>query len=127
MESSFKIFYRSELFPKEHFRFESSKEIFHDTVIQTVSLSRHTLSNSMVCQHLLIVSHLILPSLIRMQQRSRPSRKNRKQTIHHCFGLSKIRSFANRIRQDFRAKQIKDRRQIDFLITYGEFGNIRHL
>ena len=94
MELAFEILHGFELLSKEHFRFESTEEIFHDTVIQAIPLSRHALSDPVIRKHLLKFSHLVLPSLIRMQQRSRIPGKNGKQSIHHCLCLSKVWSLA---------------------------------
>ena len=64
MELAFEILHGFELLSKEHFRFESTEEIFHDTVIQAIPLSRHALSDPVIRKHLLKFSHLVLPSLI---------------------------------------------------------------
>ena len=61
-----------------------------------------------------------------MQQRRRIPGKNSKQPIHHCLCLSKVWSFADRIREDFRVEQIQYRRKIDFLVAHVELGNIRY-
>jgi len=126
MEFAFEIPHGFELLSKEHFRFEPTEEIFHDTVIQAISFSRHALGDPVIRKHLLKFSHLVLPSLIRMQQRSRIPWKNGKQPLHHCPCLSKVWTLTDRICQNFRVEQIQYRRKINFLIAHVELGNIRH-
>ena len=53
LEFFLKIFDRAELFTEEHFYFESTEEVFHYAVVQTISLSGHALCDIVLLEHLL--------------------------------------------------------------------------
>ena len=45
---------------------ENTKEVFHDTIVVTITLSGHALLDAFIFEHLLVGSHLVLPALVRM-------------------------------------------------------------
>ena len=56
----------------EQLTFEQTEEILHHGIVQTVTLSAHTLPDTLVFQHLLILSVLVVPSLVRMKNQPCP-------------------------------------------------------
>ena len=48
-------------------RLENAKKVLHNTVVVAISFPGHTLANAFVFQHLSVRSHLVLPTLIRVE------------------------------------------------------------
>ena len=61
------VLHRSKFLQIQQFAFEQAKEIFHDSIIQTVAFSAHTLSNAFLTKQTLVLLMLILPTLVGMK------------------------------------------------------------
>jgi cellulose biosynthesis protein BcsQ len=55
----------------KQFRFQDTEEVFNNCIIQTVTLAGHALVNSLFAKPMLMVFHLILPTLVRVENKSR--------------------------------------------------------
>ena len=60
---SLEVLHGLEFLQIEQLAFEQTEEILHHGIVQTVTLSAHTLPDTLVFQHLLILSVLVVPSL----------------------------------------------------------------
>ena len=58
------VFHRVEVLKIEQFTLQQSEEIFYYSIIQTVSLSAHTLNDTVIRQLFLVMFVLVLPALI---------------------------------------------------------------
>ena len=56
-----------ELLQIQQLTFEQSEEIFYHSIVQTVSLAAHALSDTLFPKHPLILLMLVLPALIGMK------------------------------------------------------------
>ena len=61
------MFHRFEFLEVQQLTFEQSEEIFYHSIVQTVSLAAHTLSDTLFPKHPLILLMLVLPALIGMK------------------------------------------------------------
>ena len=61
------MFKRIKFLQVKQLRFEQTKEVFHDSIIQAVPFAAHTLADAFGFQHPLILFVLVLPSLIRVK------------------------------------------------------------
>ena len=94
-------------------RLENAKEVFHDTIVIAISLSRHALPDALVFEHLLIGSHLILPALIRVQDQLTIVRDLPESIFQHCSDLVEVRARGQRITDDLTIEEIHDRGKIE--------------
>ena len=67
----------------EQFTLEKNKEVFDHSIIQTIAFSAHTLNDTVINQLLLVMLMLILPSLVRVQNRSCPWGQPARSGINH--------------------------------------------
>ena len=98
----FWIFYlmESTFISIEHLVLQSSKEIFYQWIVQTVTFVWHGLYDYFFLKDLMISSHLILPPLIGMQDQSSKICILFKSLIQHLYRLWKIRTAGNTIGDD---------------------------
>ena len=69
---SLEVLHGLEFLQIEQLTFEQTEEILHHCIVQTVTLSAHTLPDTLVFQHLLILCVLVVPSLVRMKNQPCP-------------------------------------------------------
>ena len=79
----FEVFHRIEILEIEQFALQQAEEIFYYSIIQTVALSAHALNDTVIRQLLLIMLVLVLPALVRMQNRSCPRGQPARGVIDH--------------------------------------------
>ena len=63
-ELLFEVFHRFKLLQIKEFTLEQTEEVFYYSVVQTVTLSAHTLSDAFLTKHALVLFVLVLPALI---------------------------------------------------------------
>ena len=67
----------------EQFTLEQAEEVFDHGIIQTVALSAHTLNDAIVGEFLLVISVLVLPALIGVQNGGCPRGQPTRSTFDH--------------------------------------------
>ena len=77
------VFHRIEVLKIEQFALQKPEEVFHHSIIQTVTFSAHTLNDTVIGQPSLILFMLVLPPLIRVQKRSCPRGQPTRGAINH--------------------------------------------
>ena len=77
------MFYGLKLLKIEKFTLEQPKEIFYNSIIQTVAFSAHILTDTFLLEHLAIMLVLILPSLVGMENQTRSIRYGFKSFIEY--------------------------------------------
>ena len=61
---NFEVFQRIEFLQIQQLTLQQAKEVFHDSIIQTVTFAAHALPDAIVFQQLLVMFMLILSALI---------------------------------------------------------------
>ena len=64
------MFHGAELLQIQQLTFEQPEEIFYHSIVQTVSLAAHALSDPLLAKHPLVLLVLILPTLIRVENQA---------------------------------------------------------
>lgn len=82
-EFLFEVFHRLEFLQIEQFAFEQTKEIFYHSIVRTVSFPVHTLANTFLPEHALILLVLVLTTLVGMEDKLRPIRYFVKSLVQH--------------------------------------------
>ena len=114
-----------EFFQIEQFRLEQSEEVLGNSIIQTSGFPGHTLRNALCLQQILVGFHLILPALIRMQnQIVNLIWQLLKSALQHIRDLFEVWMAAQIVADNFAIEQIKNWRQVEFLVVHFELGNI---
>ncbi|RMR20670.1 hypothetical protein ALP89_200108 [Pseudomonas syringae pv. persicae] len=108
----------------EKFRFQRAKKTLNSRVVVAVTLARHAGCDRILIEQSLVNRHPILPALVGMQNRLFMRSKPLKCSFKHFVDHGVQRAPGNRIGNDFAAVQIHDRRQIEFLASYFEFGHV---
>ena len=85
--------------------FEQSKEILNHSIVQTVALAAHALSDSLVTEHPLVLLVLVLPALVGVQDQIRVIRNLLKCHIQHGCHHAQHRPLRNRVADDHCCRQ----------------------
>lgn len=102
--------------------FENFKEVLNHRMVQTVPLMGHALGKVSVVQRFLVFPHLVMPSLIRMEDGFLSERKVFESLVDQFIRRPEFECIGN----DFTVKQIQYRRQVEFLPEKGELRHIGH-
>ena len=79
----FEVCHRIEILEIEQLALQQTEEIFYYGIIQTVTLSAHALNDTVILQLLLLLLVLVMPALVRMQNRSCPGGQPARGVIDH--------------------------------------------
>ena len=88
-----------------------AEEGFPDRIVQTISPSGHTLANVSFQQPFLMQGILILPALIRMEDKPSFVREPGESFIQHLFRLMGIGAVTDGIANDFTIMQVNAGRE----------------
>ena len=77
------MFHGAELLQIQQLTFEQPEEIFYHSIVQTVSLAAHALSDTLLAEHPLVLLVLILPTLIRVENQACSGRDLCKRLVKH--------------------------------------------
>jgi len=91
------VFHGIEFLKIEQFTFKQTEEVFHHSIIQTISFPAHTLNNAIIRKILLVMLVLILLSLIGVQYRSCPEGQLTRRVVKHVQNHRKYRPIRNYI------------------------------
>ena len=82
-EFLFEVIHGIKFLQIEQFAFEQTEEVFHNSIVRTVTFPAHTLSDSLFSEHPLILLVLVLPSLVRMKNQIGSVRYLLKSLVQH--------------------------------------------
>ena len=104
--------------------FEQPEEIFYHSIVQTVSLAAHALSDTLLAEHPLVLLVLILPTLIRVENQTCSGRDLCKRLVQHGGYHAECRTIRYGVTDQIAAAQIKDGREIELLSKQTELCHI---
>ena len=110
----------------KEFTLEQAEEVFHHSIIQTVTLSAHALPNAFLTKHPLVLFVLVLPALVRMKDQIGPIRYLLKRLVQHSCYHAQNRPVRGRIADEITAVQVKNGREVQFLSKQAELCHIRY-
>ena len=108
----------------EQFRFEQAKEIFHNSIVQTVAFTAHALADVVISQQPLVELVLVLPTLIGVQDRFCPRGQNGNRLFYHGGDHGKDGAIRDGVSYQIGRVQIKNRREIKLLAKESKLGDV---
>ena len=99
-------------------------QIFYHSIVQAVSFSTHALPDTFLTKHPLILLVLILPALVRMENRVCSGRDLCKRLVQHGGYHAEYRTIRYGVTDQIAAAQIKDGREIELLSKQTELCHI---
>ena len=114
-----------ELLQIQQLTFEQSEEIFYHSIVQTVSLAAHALSDTLLAEHPLVLLVLILPTLIRVENQVCSGRDLCKRLVKHGGYHAEYRTIRYGITDQIATVQIENRGQIELFSKQAELRHIR--
>ena len=118
------MFHGAKLLQIQQLTFEQPEEIFYHSIVQTVSLAAHALSDPLLAKHPLVLLVLILPTLIRVENQACSGRDLCKRLVQHGGYHAEYRMIRYGVTDQIAAAQIKDGREIELLSKQTELCHI---
>lgn len=100
------------------------QRIYH-SIVQTVSLAAHALSDPLLAKHPLVLLVLILPTLIRVENQACSGRDLCKRLVQHGGYHAEYRMIRYGVTDQIAAAQIENRGQVELLSKQAELRHIR--
>ena len=88
---------RIEFLQIEQFTFKQTEEVFHDSIVQTVTFPAHALPDAFLAKHPLVLLVLVLPALVGMKDKIGSVRYLLKSLFQHSCYHAQDRSIRDRI------------------------------
>ena len=123
-EFQFEVFHGLKFLQVQQFALEQPEEVFYHRIVQTVSLAAHTLANTFLPEHLLVLFVLVLPALIGMENEVCSIRNFCKCLVQHGRHHAEHRTIRYGVTDQIAAAQIKDGREIELLSKQTELCHI---
>ena len=108
----------------EHLVLHDPEEVLHGRVVEAVALPRHRLPDASLFQLLMVEPHLVLPSLVAVEDQPSQIPVLAEGLPQHVDGLGEIGAPRHVERHDLSVVHVEYRGQIQFARGYVELGDV---